>query len=81
MIVRFMGMRGQGKTTGCIPCGRRGRSSGVFHREKSITMPSGKKETFYLGMTYEESKEDSSFLLGLKDNDGRHLFEEVKDGN
>ncbi|MGM0175690.1 hypothetical protein [Enterococcus sp. DIV0800] len=79
MKLRFLGIRTSAVTSGCSSCGNR-RSRQTFHREKTMTLPSGIKMYFFIGKEYEVNESDGRFLLDqyyMVNNRPHYFFERV----
>jgi hypothetical protein len=71
------------KTTGCASCGTLrtiGETTRVYYKER--VLPSGQKQMFIVGGTYEENGQDLDYLLNItyKNEVGEvvHAFQEIK---
>ena len=63
MIVKFLGVKGERKKTGCPVCGTRVRTSNTISYTKRMILPTGRVMIFVLNKTYEVSDEEGQFLL------------------
>lgn len=80
MKLKFLGLKQQGKVSGCASCGARRVSNNTFLREKRMTLISGKRMTFIANQVYDMSSRDAEFLLGqtyLDNGIEKHAFEKV----
>ncbi|WP_300913928.1 hypothetical protein [Faecalibaculum rodentium] len=64
MRIRYTGIKGMKRTSGCSACGRRHtqRVDGVQYSTRMM-LPSGRMVVFVLNHDYEVSEEDGNFLL------------------
>lgn len=63
MIVKFLGVKGERKKTGCPVCGTRVRTSNTISYTKRMILPTGRVMIFVLNKSYEVSDEEAKFLL------------------
>lgn len=63
--IRFLGIKGQTKARGCSSCGRRHVTSDRFEHIKKMYLPSGRIETFAVGIEYIVSDMDADFLTSF----------------
>lgn len=62
MKIAFNGYH-QAVTSGCKVCGSKRKSKTQFLRRKKYYLPSGMQKEFLIGMEYELSQDDATFLL------------------
>lgn len=69
MRIRYTGIKGMKRTSGCSACGRRHtqRVDGVQYSTRMM-LPSGRMVVFVLNHDYEVSEEDGNFLLSYTYN-------------
>lgn len=74
--IKFNGMIEKSKK-GCKVCGKR-KTDTAFLQHKSFMLPSGRRMTFFAGVTYEVSYSDAEFLKNVTYMQGgqeKHSFE------
>lgn len=66
MTVKYLGIKGTVKQSGCPVCGGKRKTDTSLQYSKSIMFPSGKRMVFLINQTYEVSEEEGQFLLRIK---------------
>lgn len=69
MKIRYTGIKGITKTTGCSACGKRftHKIDGVQYTKKMM-LPSGRRMVFVLNHVYDVTEEDGEFLVNYTYN-------------
>lgn len=81
MEVQFLGIKNSLKKTGCSSCGQRQQSKHTLQRDTRMVLPSGKTQTFYLGIVYSVMDTDGHFLINqtyLLDGQPTQLFKAIE---
>lgn len=63
MIVKFLGVKGEHKKSGCPVCGTRVRVSNTISYQKRMILPSGRIKVFLLNHEYEVSEDEGEYLI------------------
>lgn len=79
MIVKFLGVKGERKKSGCPVCRAKVKVSSTLSYTKRVILPSGKVMIFVLGKEYEVSDDDGRFLMNYHYSfGGEELYPFVK---
>lgn len=63
MIIKFLGVKGEQRKSGCPVCGSRVRTSNTLTFSKRMILPSNRVMIFVLNHEYEVSQQEGEFLL------------------
>lgn len=79
MKIKFLGVKGEVKKTGCPVCGKRMTSSVSSSYQKRMILPSNRVMVFIINHEYEVSEEEGQFLLNWHYSfRGKELYPFVK---
>ena len=79
MIVKFLGVKGERKKSGCPVCGTKIRTSNTISYTKRMVLPSGMVKVFILNHEYEVNQDEGEYLINYHYTfNGEELFPFVK---
>ena len=79
MIIKFIGVKGTQKSTGCPVCGGKIRVSNTLSYTKTLILPTNIRKTFVLNHEYDVSDEIGEFLLSYHYSfSGKELYPFVR---